>query len=93
MSKAKNAESAVPAKVRPTKAVHGTPRDKVFATVRLFDADSVTDEGVRDLIQEGVVIPPRARLDLASFLAAPRLNLPEGHSLSRLIAEERNEQL
>ena len=57
----------------------------------LGETDSLIDSGVTELIEQGIVKPPRARLDLRSFLAAPRPRLPKGHSASHLIVKERSE--
>lgn len=91
VSQAKNGLSALLAEVRLGEKVLVTLRGKPVAEIRPFDADSLIDEEATDLIEEGIAAPPRARLDLSSFLDAPRPRLPSGHSASRLVAEERNE--
>lgn len=91
VSQAKNHLSALLAEVRGGETVLVTLRGKPVAEIRPFDADSLIDEEAAGLIEEGVASPPRARLDLSSFLAEHRPRLPSGHSASRLVAEERNE--
>ena len=91
VSQAKNGLSALLAEVRRGETVLVTHRGKAVAQISPFDADSLIDEAAIDLIEEGIMNPPRMRLDLPSFLAAPRPRLPAGHSASRLVAEERNE--
>ena len=91
VSQAKNDLSALLTEVRRGETVLVTLRGKAVAQIRPFDADSLVDEAATALIEEGIANPPRARLDLSSFLAAPRPRLPEGQSASRLIADERNE--
>lgn len=92
VSQAKNGLSGLLAEVRRGEKVLVTLRGKPVAEIRPFDADSLIDEEATDLIEEGIAAPPRARLDLSSFLAAPRPRLPSGHSASRLVAEERDEK-
>lgn len=92
VSQTKNDLSALLAEVRRGETVLVTLRGKPVAEIRPFDADSLIDEAAAELIEEGIAAPPRARLDLPSFLAAPRPRLPPGHSASRLVAEERNEK-
>ena len=91
VSQAKNRLSALLAEVRRGETVLVTHRGKPVAQICPIDAESLIDEAAMDLIEEGIMNPPRMRLDLPSFLAAPRLRLPAGHSASRLVAEERNE--
>lgn len=91
VSQAKNRFSALLAEVRRGETVLVTHRGKPVAQISPIDADSLIDEAAIDLIEEGIMNPPRLRLDLPSFLAAPRPRLPDGRNASRLVAEERNE--
>lgn len=90
VSQAKNDLSALLADVRRGETVLVTLRGKAVAEIRPLDPNSLIDEAASQLIEEGIANPPRAPLDLASFLAAPRPRLSEGHSASQLIAKERN---
>ncbi len=91
VSQVKSRFSALLAEVRRGETVLVTHRGKPVAQIWPIDADSPIDEAAIDLIDEGIMNPPRMRLDLPSFLAAPRPRLPDGRSASRLVAEERNE--
>ena len=91
VSQAKNGLSALLAEVRRGETVLVTHRGKAVAQISPFEAGSLIDEAAVDLIEEGIANPPSLRLDLPSFLAAPRHRLPDGHSASRLVAEDRNE--
>ena len=91
VSQAQNPLSALLAEVRRGETVLVTHRGKPVAQICPIDAESLIDEAAMDLIEEGIMNPPRMRLELASFLAAPRPRLPDGRSASRLVAEERNE--
>ena len=93
VSQAKNGLSALLADVRRGETVLVTRRGKAVAQISPIDVDALTDKAAAELIEEGIARPPRARLDLRSFLATPRPRLPEGQSASRLIADERNEGL
>ncbi|MDE0621589.1 MAG: hypothetical protein OXH83_07975, partial [Bryobacterales bacterium] len=84
--------SALLAEVRGGEKVLVTLRGKPVAEIRPFEADSLIDGEAADLIEEGIAAPPRARLDLSSFLAAPRPRLPSGHSARWLVAAERDEK-
>lgn len=68
---------------------HGNPvaRLEPYQTLDLAD-----DEAAAALVRRGVVRPPRARLDMESFLARPRPQLAEGLSASQIIVEERDER-
>ena len=92
VSQAKNNLSALLADVRAGETVLVTLRGKAVAQIRPIDADSLTDRAATELVEEGIANPPRARLDLPTFLAASRPRLPEGYSASRLIADERYEE-
>ncbi len=92
VSQAKNNFSALLAEVRGGETVLVMLRGKAVAQIKPFDEDSLTDTAATELVEEGIANPPRARLDLPTFLAAPRPRLPEGYSASRLIADERNEE-
>lgn len=91
VSQAKRNLSALLAEVRGGETVLVTVRGKAVAQIKPVDTDPLTDRAATELVEKGIAIPPRARLDLPTFLAEPRPRLPEGHSASRLIADERNE--
>ena len=91
VSQARNCFSALLAEVRRGETILVTHRGKAVAQISPLDADSLSDEAALDLIEDGIMTRPRMRLDLPSFLAARRPRLPDGHSASRLIAKERNE--
>ncbi len=91
VSQAKKNLSAPLAEVRGGETVFVTLRGKAVAQIKPIDADALTDRAATELVEEGIANPPRARLDLPTFLAAPRPRLPDGCSASRLIADERKE--
>lgn len=91
VSQAKRNLSGLLAEVRGGETVLVTVRGEAVAQIEPIDTDPLADRAATELVEEGIAIPPSARLDLPKFLAEHRPRLPEGHSASRLIADERNE--
>lgn len=91
VSQAKRNLSALLAEVRGGETVLVTVRGEAVAQIKPIDTDPLTDRAATELVKEGIANPPRAGLDLPTFLAEPRPRLPEGYSARRLIADERND--
>ena len=53
--------------------------------------DGEDGERINALVANGLLIPPRNRMDVEEFLATPRPKLPEGVDLSKYVIEEREE--
>lgn len=90
VSDAKNGLSALLDEVRRGETVLITHRGRPVARIescRTGDGGAGGSEA--ELVRRGIANPPRARLDLDHFLAAPAPRLPEGVSASRLIVAER----
>ena len=90
VSDAKNGLSALLDEVRRGETVLITHRGRPVARIescRTGDGGAGGSEA--ELVRRGIANPPRARLDLERFLAAPAPRLPEGVSASRLIVAER----
>ena len=90
VSDAKNGFSAILEEVRRGETVLITHRGRPVARIESCrTGDGGAGESEAELVRRGIANPPRARLEVDRFLAAPVPRLPEGVSASRLIAAER----
>ena len=82
---AKNQFSRLIERVKHGETILITKRNKPVA--RLMPA--YTEESIFNTIHSGLLSPPKRRLDLATYLAAPRAKTTPGYSLTSAIIEER----
>lgn len=64
-----------------------TERNKPVATLQPVSPSSAA--GLDALHASGLLTPPRAVLDVATFLSMPRASLDSKHSLAQAIVDER----
>ena len=91
ITEARNGFSSLVDQVRRGESVLITDRGKPVA--RLEPCVESEDERIARLEAEGVLRPPRKRMDLEAFLKAPRPRLPEGVSAVAAVIADRNEGL
>ena len=94
VTETKNNLSALLDEVRCGETVLVTHHGKPVARIEPYSAAELTvDEAAAALVQREVADPPRAVLDVDSFLATPVPRLAEGLSASRIVVAERDEGL
>lgn len=92
VSEAKNGLSALLEEVGRGETVLITHRGKPVARMEPCRTTELTArEAEMELVRRGIAAPPRVRLDLEHFLAAPVPRLAEGVSATRLVVAEREE--
>lgn len=92
VSEAKNGLSALLDEVRRGETVLITNHGKPMARIESYHTTELTaEESQAALVRRGVADPPRAPLDVESFLTATVPRLAAGVSASRFVVAEREE--
>lgn len=91
LSEAKNGLLELLDEVRRGETVLITHHGKPVAQLVPYRTVRVADDAGAELVRRGIASPPRTRLDVDRFLAAPVPRLAEGVSAVRTVIAERND--
>lgn len=91
ITEARNGFSSLVDQVRRGESIIITDRGRPVARIEPYRGPD--DPRIQRLIAQGVLRPPRRKLDVEAFLKAPRPRLPEGVSAVAAVIADRNEGL
>ena len=92
VSEAKQKLSVLLQAVRRGESVTITHRGRPFARIDPIEPPS-QDEQIASLIERGIVLPPKNKIDIDKFLEVQRPKMPSGGELVDAVIAEREEGL